>query len=64
MQGCSQNTANARALHGHTTFMRISVQNAETNRWVWGHAPQEIFGAAQVNSEAILGHTVTLIQEH
>ena len=64
MQGHTQNTADARALHGHTTFVRTSMQNAEATRWVWGHAPADIFGASQVISEAILGHIVTLIQEH
>ena len=29
LQGCSQNTVHARARHGHTTFVRSSVQNAK-----------------------------------
>ena len=39
------------------TFARTSVQNAEATRGVWGDA-------FQVDSAAILGHTVALNQDH
>ena len=67
IQWRSQDAADARAQHGHTTFVRSSMQNAEESRGVWGHAPPEnlgIFLAFQVGSEAILGHTVALNQVH
>ena len=51
VQWCSQNTADARAQHGHTTFARtqapssfkpLAVRNAEATRGVWGMLPQNI----------------------
>ena len=47
----SQDIANARAQHGHTTFVRTSVRGAEAFRGVWGLLPQN--SASQVGSEAI-----------
>ena len=45
-QRYSQNTTNARAQHGHTSFAKTSMLNAEATREVWGHAPPERFGAS------------------
>ena len=38
----SQDIADARAQHGHTTFVRTSVRGAEAFRGVWGLLPQKI----------------------
>ena len=52
----TQNTADARAQHGHTTFARTSVENAEATRGVREHASPEKFGifrASQVDSDRL-----------
>ena len=43
-----QNIADARAQHGHTTFVQTSARHLDG----LGHAPQKIFTASQVCSEA------------
>ena len=49
-----QDTADARAQHGHTMFVGISAQNKET--WgVWGDAPQEKFGIFEL-PRSVLGY--------
>ena len=52
-QWCSQDIADARAQHGHTTFVRTSARSAEAFR---GVHPQKSFGISQPprsGSEAI-----------
>ena len=43
----SQDIADARAQHGHTTFVRYSARSAEVFRGVWGMLSQKIFGILQ-----------------
>ena len=43
----SQDSADARAQHGHTTFVRTCAQSTETFRGVWGHPPLETLGILQ-----------------
>ena len=68
LQGCSQNTVHARARHGHTTFVRSSVQNAKA---FWGGAggmlSQKIFGSVELPRlilRLLLSHKVVLNQEY
>ena len=43
VQWRSQDIADARAQHGHTTFVRTSAQSVEAFRGVWGHPPPKKF---------------------
>ena len=47
VQWRSQDIADARAQHGHTTFVRTSARSAEAFSGVWGHPPPENLGILQ-----------------
>ena len=63
--GHSQNTANARAQHGHTmfgssvvsrpraAFCHLQYENAEASRGVWGMFPPKIFEHAYIEIQEI-----------
>ena len=54
LQWRSQDTADARAQHGHTTFVGISVQNEERTSEVWGNPPPEPFGIFELPRSVLM----------
>ena len=67
LQGCSQNTVHARARHGHTMFVRSSVQNAKAFGGAGGMLSQKNFGSVELPRSILrllLSHKVALNQEY